>query len=665
MNVFRIKLNETVKHISFWSIFLKLKFNFDRAKEILHIILIAILSFNGSSFANEAISQNQIEGELIIRMKSHFLSPGSKKFFGKIGQKGYSLKSSLGKMQMHLIKVPQGMNASLAMKELSDDPDVLYVEPNFKIKKVEVATDKINALSLEQMLSTVSSYSNGSYTQSRLKTGVDEAWLEMSLDSDETPVVAVIDTGVDYNHNILVQSNAVWNNSNEIPDNGIDDDQNGFIDDYNGWNFFSNNRRPLDDEGHGTHVSGIVIGVSFDIFQYPPLSSKVKIMPLKFLGADGSGDTASAIQAIDYAVNNGAKIINASWGGSSYSRALHDAFTRAYENGIFIVTAAGNSANDNDVSPIYPASLSIPGLITVAASNSYDLLAHFSNYGVQTVHLSAPGVSIASLYPNNLYGYSSGTSMAAPFVAGLGALLLRESPKLSGFQLKEIILNSVQTSTAYSQKIYTSGRVNVLAALRSAKDLSSAQTVIPSYTAAAPNRSVASEEASGSSDSGGKGVGGCGTIQAMRTFMKGKGVEGLSDRGGPDVLPIIILFMLPFVLWALLRSNSETHVEVARSEFDMRFSTRLSVSDSILVKTKEGQFTAELKNISKGGLAFTFSGKRVDVNDSVSFVFTSRDGKEKIEVSARIVWTDDKTIAGVQFHQLNSYIQGFFLRSYA
>ncbi len=627
---------------------------------------ISILIYMVLFLTHSSLSASEtVEGELIVKTKAHFLTPGSKKFFGKIGQKGYSLKASLGKMQMHLIKVPAGQDLSTAIKDISQDSEVLYVEPNFKLHKVDEPTNQIQPLSFEQMYSSVESYSTGSYSQSRLNTGVNTAWSEMAPSSTLTPVVAVIDTGVDYNHNILVQADALWSNANEIPENGIDDDNNGFVDDVHGWNFFSNNRRPLDDEGHGTHVSGIVVGLSFDIFQYPVVQSKIKVMPLKFLGADGSGDTASAIQAIDYAINNGANIINASWGGDTYSRALHDALTRAYEKGIFIVTAAGNSTNNNDLSPIFPASLTIPGLVAVAASNSYDQLAQFSNYGVQSVHLSAPGVSIASLYPQNLYGYSSGTSMASPFVAGVGALLLRESPNLSGYQLKELILNSVHTSESYSQKIYTSGRVDVLAALRSSKNLSTAQSVIPSYTAVAPDRSIASEDASGSSDdSGKKGAGGCGTIQVVRSIIKGNGSGGTGNPG-PDVLPVIVLLMLPLVLWALLRSNSSNSVENARSEFDMRFSTRLSVSDSILVKTKQGQFTAQLKNISKGGLAFAFSGKRVDVNETVSFVFTSRDGKEQIEVAARIVWTDEKEIAGVQFHQLNNYIQGFFLRSYA
>lgn len=609
---------------------------------------------------------NYVEGELIIKMKSSEGSTTNNKlFFGKLNQKGFSLKSSFGNGKMHLLKFTNQKTVKSAIEDLSTDSDIEYVEPNFILKKVEEATSRVNAQSYEQILSTVNDYSAGSYSQSRLNVGVDEVWAEMTMSSNQgPPVVAVIDTGVDYNHTVLRQAEALWTNPLEIPNNGIDDDGNGYIDDYYGWNFNFNQNLPWDDEGHGTHVSGIVAGLSFDIYENPTPKAKIKVMALKFLGSDGSGDTADAIKAIDYAIHNGAQIINASWGGESYSRALHDALTRAYNSGLFVVTAAGNAGSNNDVKPIYPSSLSIPGLISVAACNGFDRLASFSNYGVQSVHIAAPGVSIASFYPNNLYGYSSGTSMAAPFIAGLGALLLREAPHLSGFQLKEIILNSVQASELYSQKLYTSGRVDAIAALRSAKSLASSQSVIPNYTATTPDRAIASEDTGNSGgDSGGKSAGGCGTIQAVQSFIKGN--HSGSGPGGPDPLPVMILLFIPLVLWAIIRSFSKHTSEAKINEFDMRFSARISVTDSVIVKTKQGQFEAQLKNISKGGLAFTFNGKRVDKNEQVSFLFTSKDGKEQIEVSARIVWTDDKSIAGVQFNQLSHYIQGFFLRSYA
>lgn len=629
-------------------------------RAIKHILYTLIILMQWSAFSKS----NFVEGELIIKLKSKIsgIPGGSKNTLGKLSQKGISVKASFGKMQMHLLKLPKGQNLDQTMSEIAEDSDIEFVEPNYIVRKVDEPTSQIHPLSYEQMLSSITSSSNGSYTQSRLVTGVDDAWSEMSTTAPTKPLVAVIDTGIDYNHTILVQSNAIWTNSGEIANNGVDDDGNGYVDDVYGWNFFSNNKQPWDDEGHGTHCAGIVVGLGMDIYNQHVSESKFQVMALKFLGSDGSGDSASAIQAIDYAINKNVRVINASWGGDVYSRSLHEAFTRAYQHGIFIVTAAGNAGSDNDTTPIYPASLPIPGLISVAAANSWDRLASFSNFGVQTVHIAAPGVSIGSIYPRDLFGYSSGTSMAAPFIAGVGALLLRESPQLSGYQLKELIMGSAATSEAYSQKIYTSGRVNVLEALRASKNMVGAQSIIPSYQPVTPARALASED-SGSDSGGGGGAGGCGTVQALRALSQNRGLGG--GGGNSNTLPVLILMMLPMVLWALLRQNSKHQSAAEVSEFDMRFTKRVSVSDKVLVKTKQGDFEADLKNISKGGLAFNLNGTQVNVNESVKFVFTSKDGKEQIEVAGRIVWTDEKASAGVQFHELNNYIQNFLLRSYA
>jgi hypothetical protein len=588
------------------------------------------------------------------------LPQSQKGFMGKMANKGLNLKASFGRMRLHQLKVQPGKDINVVMRELASDPDVEYVEPNYIIHKTEDPSSAIEPMSLEQMAGSTS-FTNGSYSQSSAPVGVNEAWQEMTSTVTDRPVVAVLDTGIDYNHNVFLQSKSLWTNSAELPDNGIDDDGNGYVDDVHGWNFFASHNKPWDDDGHGTHVSGIVVGTSIDIFESPIRESKVIVMPLKFLGGDGSGDTVDAVRAIDYAITNGARVINASWGGSSYSRALHEAFTRAYEHGLLIVTAAGNYGTNNDTSPIYPANLNLPGLVSVAASNNWDGLASFSNYGVQSVHLAAPGVSISSTFPRNLYGFSSGTSMAAPFVAGVAALLLRESTKLSGFQLRELILNSVKSSVNFSQKIYTSGRISVVDALRAAKNLATVESVLPTYNFSVPERSVASEQ-SGSSGGGGAASGGCGTISVIRAFKNGGG--GGNGPSNGNAIPVLLVLMLPLVLWALLR-NSKTESKATVSMFDMRFAKRIDVSDTVLVKTRQGTFEASLKNISKGGLAFTFNGKRVAVDEQVSFVFTNRDGTEQVEVAGRIVWTDDKSMAGVQFHVLTQYVQTFLLRSYA
>jgi Tfp pilus assembly protein PilZ len=602
-------------------------------------------------------AQEYVEGELIVKTKTKMLPQVQKGFMGKMSNKGMTLKATFNKLQMHQMKLAPGKDLKATIRELQQDPDVEFAEPNYILRKSEIPSTAIQPMSYEEMVGTVAALSNGSYSQSGAQVGVNDAWGEMSVDSSDVPIVAVLDTGVDYNHNVFTQSHGLWNNPDELPDNGLDDDGNGYVDDIMGWNFFSGHNKPWDDDGHGSHVSGIIVGTSIDIYESPIRQAKVQVMPLKFLGADGSGDTADAVRGIDYAITKGARVINASWGGASYSRALHEAFGRAYASGLFIVTAAGNFGTNNDSSPIYPANLTLPGLISVAASNNWDGLASFSNFGVQTVHIAAPGVTIGSTYPRNLYGYSSGTSMAAPFVAGVGAMLLREAPKLTGFQIKELILNTAKASVNFSQKIYTSGRVSFIDALRAAKKIAGSEGLLPTYSMGTPERAIASEGGGGSEESS-SGVAGCGTVSMVKAFYNGDGPSGA------DAIPILILFMLPLVLWALLRRGSE-HQAAEVSAFDLRFAKRLDVADTVLVKTRQGNFEASLKNISKGGLAFAFQGKRVDVDEQVCFVFSSKDGKEQVEVAGRIVWTNEASIAGVQFHMVSRYVQNFLLRSYA
>lgn len=603
-------------------------------------------------------AQEVVPGELIVKMKKNLLPGVRAGFMGKMSAKGINLKASFHGGSMFQFKAGAGVDPNTVLAELSKDPDVEFVEPNYIIRKAQAVGETMQPLSYEQMAADLASFGTGNYSQSSAPIMINEAWTELTPSVSEKPIVAILDTGVDYNHVVFTQSHAIWTNAKEIPDNGIDDDGNGYVDDVMGWNFFAGHNRPWDDDGHGTHVSGIVIGAAMDIFGQPLLESKITVMPLKFLGADGSGDTANAVRAIDYAIANGARVINASWGGTSYSRALHEAFSRAYAKGILIVAAAGNSTSNNDAVPIYPSSLALPSLISVAASTNRDNLALFSNYGVSSVHIAAPGAAISSTFPRNLYGYSSGTSMAAPLVAGLGALILRESPQLTGYQVREVIQKTVDLLDSLSGKLVIGGRINILNAIRSAKTMVASQGYQPNYTVTQPERSLASDGGSSSSDSGRSAGGGCGTIASIQALR-----DGGNGGSGPGALIVLILMALPVLVWLVLRQQKvQRSAEV--SPFDMRFAVRLEVSDTVTVKTEKGSFTANLKNISKGGLAFAFDHQSFDVNEHVTFVFTSRDGTETIEVAGRIVWSKENSVAGVQFDSLTKYMQSFFMKSY-
>jgi subtilisin family serine protease/PKD repeat protein len=276
-------------------------------------------------------------------------------------------------------------------------------------------------------------------------------------------IIAVIDTGIDYDHEDL--SYNMWINLGEIPGNGIDDDDNGYIDDVHGWDFVNGDNDPIDDNSHGTHCAGIIAAEGNNGIGVVGVNWTATIMPLKSLNAEGSGTTTDAILAIQYATQMGAEIMSNSWGGYGYSQALKDAITATHEAGAVFIAAAGNNAQNNDVIPHYPSSYDVPNIISVAATDHNDELALFSNYGPNSVDLGAPGVSILSTFLNDGYGYKSGTSMATPHVAGSAGLLWAEYPDLTNDEIKAGILDAVDKMPALAGKTVTEGRLNAYSAL--------------------------------------------------------------------------------------------------------------------------------------------------------------------------------------------------------
>ena len=283
-------------------------------------------------------------------------------------------------------------------------------------------------------------------------------------------VVAVIDTGVDFNHSDLAAN--IWTNTAELNGApGVDDDGNGYIDDVHGWNAISNSGSPLDDNGHGTHVSGTIGAVGNNTIGVAGVNWNVRIMALKFLGADGSGSVADAIELINYMVamklrGVNVRVANNSWGGGGFSQALADAISAANQAGIAFPTAAGNDASDTDNSPQYPAGYAIPNVISVAAIDSNNNLASFSNYGAASVDIAAPGVSIKSTTPNNTYASYSGTSMATPHVSGALALLFAVEPSLTVAQAIERLYTSGTDRSSLAGLIRTGRSLNLAALVR-------------------------------------------------------------------------------------------------------------------------------------------------------------------------------------------------------
>lgn len=306
------------------------------------------------------------------------------------------------------------------------------------------------------------------------KVGSPEVWKTHKGSKDM--VVAVIDTGIDYNHEDL--SFNMWRNPN--PTNK----------DIVGFDFTHNDGLPYDDQMHGTHVAGTIGAVGGNGKGIVGVNQRVSLMALKFLTAQGSGTTADAIKAIDYAISNGAKIMNNSWGGKpdpagsdkAENQALEDAVIRSEKAGVLFVAAAGNGnefgmGEDNDKVTIFPAGYKTANLIAVAASDKSDKLTGFSNYGKKSVHLAAPGDVIWSTLPEGKYGDHinqmgmdapiSGTSMACPHVAGAAALVWSANPTWDYKKVKAALLDNVDPVSALSAKTVTGGRLNVLKAFQS------------------------------------------------------------------------------------------------------------------------------------------------------------------------------------------------------
>lgn len=357
---------------------------------------------------------------------------------------------------LKLTQLSPGETVEGAVSTLKSSPNVAYAEPNYRVTAMATPNDT----RFNQQWALNNTGQIGGANGSDIKAS--QAW---DVQTGNNVIIAVIDTGVDYNHPDLRDN--IWTNAAEIANNGIDDDGNGYIDDVRGWDFSSNDNNPMDDNRHGTHVAGIIAAKGNNGTGVSGVNWSARIMPLKFLSFDGGGSTAGAIRALEYAVSMGAKVSNNSWGGGQRSQALADAITAANRGGHLFVTAAGNAGTNNDTRPSYPANFPIANIISVTATNGSDRLATFSNYGSTTVHVAAPGTSILSTIPSNSYATLSGTSMASPFVAGLAGLVLAANPSLSVTQVKDAILQNVDKITALNGRLISAGRINAFKAVSS------------------------------------------------------------------------------------------------------------------------------------------------------------------------------------------------------
>jgi thermitase len=354
---------------------------------------------------------------------------------------------------------------------------VEYVEPNSEIRLDEPAESASPKYLLNRQTSSTNIPNDPMFAEQWALNNAGEnggkqnadinallAWAKTT--GSEKVVVAVLDSGVDYTHTDLAAN--MWTRPDSIP--AYQDAELKTINDLHGYNADENSGDPMDDNGHGTHCAG-VIGAEGDNGEgIAGINWNVQIMPLKFLGKGGFGSTKNAIESINYAVERkkagvNVRVISASWGSFSKSKALEDAIRAAGDAGILFVAAAGNSGTDNDKKPHYPASYNLPNVISVAALDRADNLASFSCYGAKTVHIAAPGKDIVSTWLKNSFREASGTSMATPQVAGVAALVLANNPNMKTDKLRERLLNSADKIDSLAGKVESGGRLNAAKAL--------------------------------------------------------------------------------------------------------------------------------------------------------------------------------------------------------
>lgn len=362
-----------------------------------------------------------------------------------------------------VVSFAPGTNVSSVYQSLMRRGEVEAVAPN-AILRVQATPNDLD--------SRLWGLHNTGQTGGRADADIDapEAWNTITQASNVT--VAVIDTGVDYRHPDLAAN--MWTNPGEIPGNGIDDDGNGYVDDVYGYDFANNDGDPMDDNSHGTHVAGTIGAVGHNGLGVVGVAWRTKIMALKFIGADGYGLTADAINAILYAADMGAKVSNNSWGGLAwdrggvlFSKPLQDAIQTAADAGMLFVAAAGNDGTFTDEhSTAVPAGLPVANIISVAATDHHDELAWFSNHGAVEVDIAAPGVSILSTVPNGGYDSYQGTSMASPHVAGAAALLFAQNPGITYHEVKAILMNRADVVPGTATKVASGGRLNLNKAVR-------------------------------------------------------------------------------------------------------------------------------------------------------------------------------------------------------
>jgi subtilisin family serine protease len=434
---------------------------------ILLTVLFIFISISNSYAKKDDSNKGKadfVQGEVLVKFKKNTQSDTVQSI---LDEAGAIIKKKARFVDVHLLSIPSNVPVQKAIEALKRNPNIEYAEPNYIVSVIgeEVSPQLVpNDPRYPEMYGLNNTGQTGGTSDSDIDA--PEAW-NMQTGSQGV-VIGVIDSGLDFIHEDILGSTFpgnLWINSGEIPGNGIDDDVNGYIDDIIGWDFANNDNNPYDDNDHGTHVSGTIGAIGNNGIGTTGVMWNAQIMALKFLDANGFGSTFDAIEAIVYAINNGAKLTNNSWGGGGFSLFLKEAIEASGNAGMLFVTSAGNSGKNTDISPHYPSSYDLDNIISVAATDHNDNKASFSNYGKVSVDNGAPGVSILSTLPGNSYGKFNGTSMATPHVSGVAGLIWSQFPGLTHLEVRALIRERIDLIPGLINKTVSWGRLNAAKAL--------------------------------------------------------------------------------------------------------------------------------------------------------------------------------------------------------